>query len=72
MKINKILNMLNITNYSSNTKLEDLAIDSLKLMEIIVTIENTYNIEISDENIDFHTLQNVQDLESLIEKSIKK
>lgn len=71
MKIDKILNMLNITNYSSNTKLEDLAIDSLKLMEIIVTIENTYNIEISDENIDFHTLQNVQDLESLIEQSIK-
>lgn len=70
MKIDKILFRMHITKYSPSTRLENLAIDSLKLMELIVTIENTYNIEISDENIDFHTLQTVNDLENMIEKSM--
>ncbi|MEW4354903.1 phosphopantetheine-binding protein [Streptococcus pneumoniae] len=45
---------------------DDLQVDSVDLMEFILTIEDTFAIEISDEEID--RLENIRDILNLIEE----
>lgn len=48
---------------------DDLGTDSVELMELIVSIEDTFHIEISDEATDhLHTVQDVVDLIQSIKK----
>ncbi|CAL4321697.1 acyl carrier protein [Buchnera aphidicola] len=50
--ISKILE-INILNLKENTNLkDDLKIDSLDIIEIVMTIEEEFNIEISDTDIE--------------------
>ncbi|GGE30640.1 phosphopantetheine-binding protein [Streptococcus himalayensis] len=48
---------------------DDLQVDSVDLMEFILTIEDTFGLEISDEEID--DLQNIQDILDLIERKTR-
>ena len=49
---------------------DDLQADSVDLMEFILTVEDEFNIEISDEDID--SLNNVSDVVACVQKNLKK
>lgn len=49
---------------------DDLKADSVDLMEFILTVEDEFNIEISDEDID--SLNNVSDVVACVQKNLKK
>ncbi len=49
---------------------DDLQTDSVDLMEFILTVEDEFGIEISDEDID--ELKNVSDVVACVQKNLKK
>ena len=49
---------------------DDLQADSVDLMEFILTVEDEFGIEISDEDID--ELKNVSDFVACLQKNLKK
>lgn len=49
---------------------DDLKADSVDLMEFILTVEDEFNIEISDEDID--SLNNVSDVVACVQENLKK
>ena len=49
---------------------DDLKADSVDLMEFILTVEDEFNIEISDEDID--SLNNVSDVVACVQKNLNK
>ena len=49
---------------------DDLKADSVDLMEFILTVEDEFNIEISDEDID--ELKNVSDVVACVQKNLNK
>lgn len=49
---------------------DDLQADSVDLMEFILTVEDEFGIEISDEDID--ELKNVSDVVTCVQKNLKK
>lgn len=49
---------------------DDLQADSVDLMEFILTVEDEFGIEISDEDID--ELKNVSDVVACVQKNLKK
>ena len=49
---------------------DDLQADSVDLMEFILTVEDEFGIEISDEDID--KLKNVSDVVACVQKNLKK
>ena len=49
---------------------DDLQADSVDLMEFILTAEDEFGIEISDEDID--ELKNVSDVVACVQKNLKK
>ena len=53
-------------NLDFATKIEDLDIDSIDLLDFIMTIEDKYDIEFSDEELD--QIKSLEDIEELIEK----
>ncbi|MDD7306401.1 MAG: phosphopantetheine-binding protein [Peptoniphilaceae bacterium] len=53
-------------NIDFATKIEDLDIDSIDLLDFIMTIEDKYDIEFSDEELD--QIKSLEDIEELIEK----
>ncbi|WP_343190162.1 phosphopantetheine-binding protein [Buchnera aphidicola (Mollitrichosiphum nigrofasciatum)] len=71
-KIKKIfINVLNIKNEIHDTDdFKKLEIDSLDMIEIIMDIENKFDIEIKDETIE--KLNNIKDLINYVKKNIKK
>ena len=49
---------------------DDLQADSVDLMEFILTVEDEFGIEISDEDID--KLKNVSDVVACVQKNLKE
>lgn len=49
---------------------EDLGIDSLGLVELLTDIENEFNIEIDESDLDPDSLRTVENLYALVEKYI--
>ena len=49
---------------------DDLQADSVDLMEFILTVEDEFNIEISDEDID--ELKNVSDVVACVQKNLNR
>lgn len=49
---------------------DDLQADSVDLMEFILTVEDEFGIEISDEDID--ELKNVSDVVACVQKNLKE
>jgi acyl carrier protein len=56
------------TNFSSSTKLEDLGADSLDRVQILMALEETYDIEIQDEEIS--DIEDMSGFIALIKKKI--
>lgn len=48
--------------------IEDMEFDSLKMIELILNIEEVFNIEIDDEELEIETLSNFQSILLLIQK----
>ena len=49
---------------------EELGVDSVDLMEFILTVEDEFGVEISDEEID--ELNNVRDVVACVQKGLNK
>jgi acyl carrier protein len=65
-KIKKLLHEeYGIQNFDSNTKFSELGLDSLDKVEIIMYLEEEFNIEITDEEGD--NVNTVKDLVELIQ-----
>ena len=52
---------------TEDTKLDDLGVDSIELMEFIINLEDEFNLEISDDTID-HMVKVADLLDYLSEK----
>ncbi len=70
--IKKILNIISIyvdmpaSSYDENTNLFDLGIDSLRMMQIIIDIENAFGIRFDDnEIVDIKTALDIENFISL-------
>lgn len=73
----KILNIVGkygkviIEDYGENINLEnDLGIDSIMLLQIIIDIEDEFNISISDEELDIEKIGTIEGLEKLVREKI--
>lgn len=75
-KIKNILQeQLNVdADYIKNesTLVEDLGADSLDIVEIIMTLEETFDIEISDEDIKEHHIDTVNSVIDLVNVKLPK
>lgn len=69
-KVNEILKKKTFCDeITSELKLrEDLGLDSLNMVELMVEIEDKYNIEIEESDLDPAALQTVSQIYDLIEK----
>ena len=73
----KILNIVGkygkviIEDYGENINLEnDLGIDSIMLLQIIIDIEDEFNISISDEELDIEKIGTIEGLEKIVRDKI--
>lgn len=57
---------LDVENLDFNSKIDDLGIDSIDLLDFIMTLEEKYNIEFSDEELD--EISTLEDIINIIEK----
>lgn len=57
---------IDVEDLDFNTKIKDLDIDSIDLLDFIMTIEEKYDIEFSDEELD--QIGTLDDIVNLIEK----
>ena len=73
--IQKILNIisvyidLTITSYDENTNLFDIGIDSLRMMKIIIDIENAFGIRFDDNEI--VDIKTALDIENFISQKLQ-
>ena len=56
---------------TEDTKLDDLGVDSIELMEFIINLEDEFDLEISDDTID-HMVKVAELLDNLSEKLNKE
>ncbi|MGG3806096.1 phosphopantetheine-binding protein [Metabacillus fastidiosus] len=72
-KLSEIFEELEVNqDYNSKTSLVDMGIDSLKTMELIVLIEEKFNLFIPDEKLSGEYFETVGTLESLISQELSK
>ncbi|MGO3018093.1 MAG: phosphopantetheine-binding protein [Anaerococcus sp.] len=57
---------IDVENLDFNTKIDDLDIDSIDLLDFIMTIEEKYDIEFSDEELD--KIETLEDIVNITEK----
>ena len=69
-----ISEQLNVSNLEDNGKpislVEDLGADSLDIVELIMTFEEEFNIEISEDDIDNNPILTVNDAIELVKNKI--
>ncbi|MEC1178644.1 phosphopantetheine-binding protein [Metasolibacillus meyeri] len=74
-KVHQIISTLSNTENNSFTGNEslynDLGFDSLKIVELIIELEQAFDISIDDEEIDFETLDSINNIINLITKRTK-
>ena len=73
-KVNQILSKLSLTDESFEETLtlkDDLGFDSLRIVELIVALEENFAIEIDESDLDPNNLIVVSDLYVLIEKYVE-
>ena len=58
--------------FTYETQLVDLGLDSLQILELVVNIENEFDIAIADEDLDGDNFQSIKTLINLIERYINK
>lgn len=50
---------------------KDLGFDSLKIVELIFQIEQNYNIEFDDNDLNFSSIKTVGDLKKILQRYVK-
>lgn len=73
MQISSIvgINLEQIDTSKEFNLITDLEFDSIKLIELIIILENEFGIEITDEYLDLNIISDFQKLAGLIEKLSK-
>ncbi len=73
MQISSIagINLEQIDTSKEFNLITDLEFDSIKLIELIIILENEFGIEITDEYLDLNIISDFQKLADLIEKLAK-
>lgn len=71
-KIQKLISTITNDAYPFNDadKLQYIGIDSLKLVELIIMIEDSFNIRFDDSELDITLLDTVGDVLSLVKNTI--
>lgn len=67
----QILNLDNIDNISNTEDLQVVGMDSLKCIELIIEIENRFEIMIPDEKLGIEYVHNIYDICKLVEEVMK-
>lgn len=57
---------LDVENIDFKTKIEDMDIDSIDLLDFIMTIEDEYGVEFSDDELD--QIESLEDIAVILEK----
>lgn len=57
---------IDVENINFATKIEDLDIDSIDLLDFIMTIEDKFDVEFSDEELD--QIDSLEDIVEILEK----
>lgn len=58
-------------NIEKNDNIKDIGIDSLRLVELILTLEETFNLQFSNQELEPASIVTVDDIYNLVEKYFK-
>lgn len=67
-----LANMELATNFEMNTKLEDLGIDSLMLLELIVEVEDALKFTFDESDLEMENFITIESLLNVINKYVGK
>ena len=71
-EIKKLVNNGTDANISEETSLVELGIDSLMTVELVLGLEDAFNIQFNDSDLEMENLRNVRDIVNLVNKYIEQ
>jgi hypothetical protein len=71
-EIKKLVNNGIDANITEETSLVELGIDSLMTVELVLGLEDAFNIQFNDSDLEMENLRNVRDIVNLVNKYIEQ
>ena len=71
-EIKKLVNNGTDANITEETSLVELGIDSLMTVELVLGLEDAFNIQFNDSDLEIENLRNVRDIVNLVNKYIEQ
>lgn len=71
-EIRKLVNNGIDANITEETSLVELGIDSLMTVELVLWLEDAFNIQFNDSDLEMENLRNVRDIVNLVNKYIEQ
>lgn len=71
-EIKKLVNNGTDANITEETSLVELGIDSLMTVELVLWLEDAFNIQFNDSDLEMENLRNVRDIVNLVNKYIEQ
>ena len=71
-EITKLVNNGTDANITEETSLVELGIDSLMTVELVLGLEDAFNIQFNDSDLEMENLRNVRDIVNLVNKYIEQ
>lgn len=71
-EIKKLVNNGIDANITEETGLVELGIDSLMTVELVLGLEDAFNIQFNDSDLEMENLRNVRDIVNLVNKYIEQ
>ena len=71
-EIKKLVNNGTDANITEETSLVELGIDSLMTDELVLGLEDAFNIQFNDSDLEMENLRNVRDIVNLVNKYIEQ
>lgn len=71
-EIKKLVNNGTDANITEETSLVELGIDSLMTVELVLGLEDAFNIQFNDSDLEMENLKNVRDIVNLVNKYIEQ
>ena len=71
-EIKKFVNNGTDANITEETSLVELGIDSLMTVELVLGLEDAFNIQFNDSDLEMENLRNVRDIVNLVNKYIEQ
>ena len=71
-EIKKLVNNGTDANITEETSFVDLVIDSLMTVELVLGLEDAFNIQFNDSDLEMENLRNVRDIVNLVNKYIEQ